>query len=92
VVPTSWRKSSPGFHLNVPNAIDPLALILPESLYVAINKPYPPTRAEIVGRLRAVTKGMPREDKTRLRNRAKAVGAYVALVEQALTDDAATQD
>ena len=90
--PTCTFTSSPGHHLNIPNAIDPLALILPGWLYVAINKPYPPTRRDLVARIQALTRDMPVDDKAHLRNRAAAVGAYVSLIEQAFADDTAPED
>jgi len=90
--PTSWCHTSWPHLPNVPNAIDPLALILPGWLYAAIHKPYPLPDKNLVRRIQALTQGMPLEDKQRIRSRARVIGAYAELIDQAFGGDAGTQD
>jgi len=65
-------------------AIDPLAILLSNEVFVRINLPRPPELEVIVERIAPALQGISATERTQTLARAKALGAYAAAVEKAL--------
>jgi Peptidase family M23 len=79
ITPLNWR-----LDLSQYLTIDPLALILSGEHYVRINLPYPPPIEVLRAHARALARSASSAEKVRALNRARALRAYVDVIEQEL--------
>jgi hypothetical protein len=66
-------------------AIDPLALILPNDIYVKIHSPYPPLTDVVRVRIREAVRAMGPQERKDALSRAKVFGDYLKVLEQELS-------
>jgi hypothetical protein len=65
-------------------AIDPMALLLREDIYVKLHLPYPPPGDVVGTEIREIVKTMQPEARKQALTRVKALGAYVNMLQKEL--------